>query len=743
MKALPPPSALSSSSPRQISQIGSPSLTATTSSGQDEELWDLNWLLSVLRRKAPLILLLAVSTTALAVGGLMLFNTVTKPKYAGTFQLQVEPATAEAKSSQSFVRAQTTERGLEALQGTNLEQNSTLDYETQIRILKSSKLLLPIVEQIQLRYPQITYELLTKQMTIERIKITKDGKEQGTKLLEISYTAGDPKEILFVLQQLSQAYLKYSLQERQTNIRQGMKFIDRQLPQLRERVNGLQIQIESLRQQSNSMDPAQQAVDFSQLLSAVKRQKVDINTKLAEVQARHQTLKQRLKVDNAVAVLSEFPSSQKLLDRYHELKTQIAISAARFREDSPQMESLQEEAAKLQNLLSQEAERILAQAAAQVEIVQNQQQEITKAEDNLNQQFQKLPELSRKYDSLKQDLKIAAETLDRYLSKREALGIDAAQQEIPWETIAPPTLKQDLKGKPINLSKPNLRLLVPLATILSILLAIAVAFLIEVLQDILYTPQEVQRLTNLPVLATIPLPGRSNSLSYSSTDAIAAAGQIKAESSFDPATPYDFTALTPQRSKTELFNESFNLLYSNLGVAKARSPVRAIAISSSQSQEGKSKVAIYLAKAAAATGKKVLLVDADLRSPQLQAYLKLHNDNGLSDLIQSQLDVRKVIQPSFVEDNLFLLGAGRSLSHPVRLLSSAKMRSLMQQFTANFDLVIYNTPPIEFSDLSWLGSQVDGVILAARLGKTKRAILKQAIEGLKISQISILGIVTT
>ena len=154
-------------------------------------------------------------------------------------------------------------------------------------------------------------------------------------------------------------------------------------------------------------------------------------------------------------------------------------------------------------------------------------------------------------------------------------------------------------------------------------------------------------------------------------------------------------------------------------------------------------MAIYLAKAAASAGQKVLLVDTDLRAPQLHAYLKLDDAKGLSDAIESNLDVNQFIQRSSVEENLCVLVAGHALSHPVRLLSSSRMRSLMHKFTAEFDLVIYMTPPINFSDLSWIGSQVDGVIIATRLGKIKRNVLSQAIESLKISQIPILGIVTT
>ena len=725
MKMPPSPQSKTSAIQPQVSEILFPT-HETPLFESDEGSWDLNWLFSVLRRKALLILLIALSTTTLATGALLSIGTATAPKYKGLFQLQVEPATADAKSSRSFLRGQTTERSLDDAQTANLEQSSALDYETQIRILTSSKLIDPIIAQMQQRYPKITYESLVKDLNIERIKIAKDGKEQGTKLLKVEYTAADSEQILFVLDRVSQAYLQYSFKERQTNIRQGIKFIDQQTPQLRQQVNKVQNQIKALRQQSSLMDPEQQGVEFSQLLSVLKRQQFDSQAKLAEAQARYKNLKQKFNGGNAIAVLSELPSSQKSIDRYRELENQIAISSARLQENSPTIQTLKSEQKNIRDLLNREAAQTIAWAAERVEAAQIQQQAITQSQANLNQQFQQLPTVSAKYAALKQELKISSETLDRYLSKREVLGIDVAQQETPWELITRPILTRDNRGKPINLSEQNKRLLVSLAAILAILLAVATAFLIEILQDIIYTPREVQQSSKLPVLGTIPTFNNSNFL------------QSRMSSWFNLTKSHPASS---RLARIQVFKEAFNLLYSNIGFASDRSHIQTIAVSSLGSKEGKSLIATNLARAAAIAGNRVLLVDADLRSPRLHTYLKLDNSRGLSESIESNLSVHQFIQPSRLDDNLFVLTAGQVSSNPVRLLSSPKLKSLMQQFAAEFDLVIYDTPPINFADLSWVGSQVDGIILVAKLGKTKRSTLAQAIQGLKIAQLPILGII--
>ena len=720
-----------------------------------EQLWDLSWIFSTLRRKALLILQIALSATTLAAGAIILTSVTSKPKYEGSFQLQVEPATAEARFSQSFLSAKTTERALQEAQGGNLEETSALDYETQIRILQSRKLLLPILEQIQRRYPKVTYELLMHGLKIERVKLTKDGKELGTKLLDIGYTDSDPEQIKFVLGELSQAYLRYSLKERQTNIRQGIKFIDEQLPQLQERVNKLQNQIETLRRQNNLMDPEREGVEFSQLLTAIKRQRVEILGKLAEAQSRYQTLQRQLRSDNAIVVLSEFPSFQKLLDQYQELEAQLATKSARLVEGSPPIESLRRKQENLQTVLNQEAARILSRSAAQVEIAQSQQQTIIQAESLLNQQFQQLPTVARQYAALQQELQVAAETRNRFLSKNEALGIDAAQREVPWELLSPPALTSNLKGEPVNLATKNRRLLLVFSTVLAIATAIGIAFLVELIQEVIYTPKEVKRLSKLPLLGAIPSLNTSNSFGLDPISLVKFSG-----TAFDfkeNLTEVGLRNFFPSSSQKALwqpdiiaFTEAFNVLFYNICFSRAEPLIQSLAISSPSHQEGKSTISIYLAKAAATAGKKVLLVDGDLRSPRLHTYMKLDNSKGLSDLIESELDMREAIQSSLWEDNmlslwednLFVLTAGRVLSNQIGLLSSHKLKSLMQQFTAEFDLVIYDTPPLlGFADLNWISSQVDGFVMAVNLGKTKQTALAQAIESLKTSHIPLLGIV--
>jgi len=203
-----------------------------------------------------------------------------------------------------------------------------------------------------------------------------------------------------------------------------------------------------------------------------------------------------------------------------------------------------------------------------------------------------------------------------------------------------------------------------------------------------------------------------------------------------------FSKNRPTEYGTSPFMEAFRSLYTNIRLLSEKKSIQSLAISSAVPGDGKTTVALYLAQTAATIGKRVLLVDTDLRSPQLHMRLDLPNTQGLSDIIATDLTLKDALQTSSLDENLFVLTAGQSLSDPVKLLSSDKMQYLIDQVTAQFDLVIYDTPPLlGLGDGNLLAAKADGTILVVGVEKTDRSLVMKAFDGLKIARASVLGIV--
>lgn len=188
--------------------------------------------------------------------------------------------------------------------------------------------------------------------------------------------------------------------------------------------------------------------------------------------------------------------------------------------------------------------------------------------------------------------------------------------------------------------------------------------------------------------------------------------------------------------------EQYRTLRTNLEFAQVGRDVRSIAITSSMPMEGKSTTSANLAYTLGQTGRNVLIVDADLRKPTLHRTFKLNNEQGLTTLLaNNDLKFNQVVQKSN-ELGLYFLPSGPIPPNPAELIGSPQMSALMSDLRENFDMVIYDTPPIlSVTDAQILATRVDGVIMVARQNFARKDNVREAKEALDNLKANILGFV--
>ena len=708
------------------------------SQGEEANL-DIGWLFGVVVRRIPVMAIVAIVLTALFGGLIVNRNRGLPPLYKGSFRLLIEPISAEGRLMRQFLLAQASGTDLSKIR---IEESGLVDYETQIRVLKSPKLLMPILENTKAEYPKLNFKSLKKNLKVDRISVDISGKEFGTKILEVTYTDPDPDKILTVLEEASELYLEYSLEERLTSLTQGIDFIDEQLPILQERVDTIQTQIQNLRQEENLIEPYPQAQAMTQEASSLNLQQLDNQKELAQAQALYDGLQRQLLDGNPIAVLSEDLQFQQLIAEAQKLESKVAGESARLQPNSLPMLALREQQAAMDALLQQEAEAVLNTLADRISALEASQQTIRQAEANLDARVQRWPVATREYADLQQELEIATSTLTDFLSKREALSIDGAQQQIPWVLIAPPAIPQNDQENFVPSEVQQTKRQIAIAAILSALLGIGAGFLVEVLHTVFHQPSEIKSATRLPLLATIPrtknLKRTLRKLSQPTREpvAVAAAGRSASRSIWN----WGSSSSVYQRNP---FSEAFRSLYANIRLLGSESSLQSLTVASAMPGDGKSAVAIFLAQTSAAAGLRVLLVDADLRCPSIHEQLDLPNQKGFSDVLTSdEVSLNDAIVQSKIDENLFVLPAGPVPPDSVKLLSSNRMQYVVEQFKSFFDLVIYDTPPLHgLADGNLVGAQTDGVVMVVAIEKTDRNLLARALEELKLSGTSILGVV--
>jgi capsular exopolysaccharide synthesis family protein len=189
--------------------------------------------------------------------------------------------------------------------------------------------------------------------------------------------------------------------------------------------------------------------------------------------------------------------------------------------------------------------------------------------------------------------------------------------------------------------------------------------------------------------------------------------------------------------------EAYRSLRTNLYFASLEAPIKTIAVTSPTTGEDKSSVLANLAVVMAQADKKVIVVDADLRHPDLHEFFGLKNTRGLGNILVGETaDISSLLCQTSVA-GLRVLTSGAVQSNPLDLLNSSRMTGALASLMEMADIVLFNTAPLgSVSDAAILASHVDGVLLVVQLGKTRREQAKQAKDLLSRAHARLLGAVT-
>ncbi|MCY7285111.1 MAG: capsular biosynthesis protein, partial [Cyanobacteria bacterium CAN_BIN43] len=387
--------------------------------------------------------------------------------YQGTFQILVEPVSNEARASDPSNLTRNAPGGVPS------RDNFSVDYPTQLEILQSPTRLNQIVQETQTQFPEFTYDDLKGGLKVERLA-PKDSPEP-TKIIKVSFEGSDEALVQKVLKVTAARYLQYSLEERKTRSGEGIKFIDDQLPEVKQRVSNLQNDLQSLQQQYELVDPATQGGQLSTRINDITTQQLDTQRELGEQRVLYANLQRQLQLSPneaiAASALSEDPTFQASKASLQEVQTQIATELARFNEDAPLVRSLREREKNILALMAEQAQTVVGQnikggtgnaqvsafqnsvrialigqlvaAGNQIQILESRNQAVNQSKGAFEARLRRFPAIARRYADLIRELDISTQTLNRLQTQQESLRVETAQTEVPWELISDPLVPRD------------------------------------------------------------------------------------------------------------------------------------------------------------------------------------------------------------------------------------------------------------------------------------------------------------
>lgn len=674
------------------------------------------------RRWLPLVGIFAISVS---LGCLYAFSL--KPSYKAEGSLMIK-----TNRSSSLTGLPDDIGRLEAL---NVNDNPL---ETQVRVIGSNPVIEKTINSLNLKDSQgklLSIPNLAKQLKIEGIK--------GTDVVQLSYKGGDPELAAKIVNEVIDSYIDLNIKANQNEARTAKQVLVTEVPKAEEVVRRAESKLRLFKETNKVVVLEQEAAAAVDTISKLGNQISQALAQLDDVKGRLEQLSSEAQVDSRQGVieseLSQAPGVQKVLAQLQETESQLALERTRFSPEHPTITNLEEKVLALKNLLKERTGQVaggaqITQGSLQVgQLRQSLIADITRAQAErvglerqiatLKQQqnayikrANNLPRLEQSQRELERKLQAAQTTYETLLKKRQEIDI-AQNQKIPNARVISYALTPD------KAEGPRKMLFIIGGAGIGFFLGIIVAFTLDLIDRSVKTVKEAKEVLRYSVLGVIPAQGR-NGKDHSSIPGL------------DRPIPKIIGRDIPYFP----VGNAYQILQVNLKFLCSDKPLKSIVITSSVAKEGKSDVSANLAVTMAQAGRRVLLVDADMRHPIQHHIWGLTNTMGLSNILINQASLDTVVQQ--VMPNLEVLTSGVLPPNPVAMLDSQRMAALISNFGRDYDLVIFDTPPLSgIADAAVLSTLTDGILLVVRPGVVDLNSANAAKEFLTQSGQKVLGIV--
>lgn len=682
-----------------------------------EPSFDIREIISIVRANLVMISIIIAASLALAVIATMLQT----PRYTAETTLQINDQSAQVFGKQAdsmqdpVVAASDTERFL----------------QTQVDILKSRALAERVAQKLRLVGNAKFYDAMgarqpsgnltraeLEAMTIGAIERARDvNLPRNTRLATVSFISTQPELAAKVANTFASEFIQTNLQRRFDSSAYAREFISGQLSEARAKLEQSERALNAYARQAGLIrdrGSSANAPGQSRLASSVTTTSLlELNTAANQAEAARIAAEGRwrqLASSNALNspdVLANPAISTLLGDRAKNM-AELQKQRANHLEDYPTVQQLRAQVevidSQIQNVARSIRASVKQQYDAAVQSEQSLKQEVQQLKGSSLEEQDRLVQyrlLEREADT---NRTVYEGLLQRYKELNAAAGISASNIAIIDSAIPP-----------IRPSSPNLFRNLMIALVAGLGSAAAFIYLRTQLDDSVKVPEDVEGKLQMSLLGVIPLAGDID---------LAVAME-------DPKSP---------------ISEGYNSLRSALLYSTAAGLPKTMLITSSQPSEGKSTTSLAIARGIARLGRKVVLLDVDLRRPALHralASLGGENNQGISSLLTAQAEIDDVLRDTDVE-HLKVITSGPIPPSPTELLSSNRMHQLLDELATRFDLVILDSPPVlGLADAPLMAALVDGVVIVIQSDRSRRGSLKASLRRLRSMRTTILGGVLT
>ena len=436
----------------------------------------------------------------------------------------------------------------------------------------------------------------------------------------------------------------------------------------------------------------------------------DLNTALAAASGERIRAEQRWRQAQATpdAQLPEAfanPTVQQLQQERAKLQGAYQENRRIYQPNFPSMQALDAQIKETDQQIASTIAGIRGAIKAQYETALKQEASFNGKVAELKGSYLNLRERSIQYNIIQREVDTNRILYDGLLQRYKEVGIAGGVGTNNVSIV-------DRARAPARPSSPNLVLNLAIAALLGAIAGVSCAILLELMDEAINSPEDVDAKLGIPLLGAIPVLPKGTS-------------------------PRD--ALDNSRSA---FSEAYYSLRTALQFSTHEGVPRSLLFTSSKPSEGKSTSALAIARFFAKSGSSVLLIDADMRNPSQHRNLRSENSVGLSNYLIGQ-PLEQVVQAT-EQPNLHFLSSGPLPPNPAELLMEANLARLMSETTASFDLVVIDAPPVlGLADAPALAYAAAATILVVEAGQARRGMVKAALRRLSQGRMRLLGVLLT
>ena len=623
----------------------------------------------------------------------------------------------------------------------DLESIGSNPLDTQALLVRSTPIIQDVINTLDLKDKENNpLKPESVNINIERII--------GTDGLQVSYVSEDPQLAKEIVNQVMKSYIANNILANRSEAIAAGTFIQQQLPQAKIDLEQAAEALREFKTENQIVDLQEEKNATVKVVLALDEELNNARSLLADLTAQEQQISRQLNLPTekalAITSLSQESGVQEVLGELQKVQTNLITQQTRYTDQNPQITNLKNQAAALESLLQQRITESLGypikisptmlqmgeiRQGVVSEFIKLQSQRsglaekiktISNFKNYYTQRASNIPTLEKRQGELERKLSRAEKQYENLLTRFQDIKILESQ------TIGNARVLQYAEIDNNSSAKKKKIVILIGGVFVGLLLGVAAAFLIDLIDRRVKTANEAEELFGYTLLGLIPAFDTKNISNTLDTE----------ETILEKFSP----RIVVETSPRSVIHESYQMLQANLKFISLDKKIRTIVVTSSVTGEGKSEVSANLAAVMAQVGRKVLLVDADMRQPSQHHLWGLINSTGLSNVMVGQEELSDTIKQ--ITPNLSVLTTGVIPPNPLALIDSECMTNLINRLNQQYDYIIFDTPPLMGTvDAAVLGKMVDGVLVVVRPGIVDSTSVAGAKTLLSRSEANILGIV--